>query len=273
MNNARPDVKVALIQMNSQSDKDANIAMAEALVAQAAEDKPDLVVLPEYWAMLGEGPAEVHASAEEFPDGPAYQAMQGMARRHGITLHGGSIVERSGNAYHNTTVVFGPDGEERARYRKIHLFDVDVPGGLSYRESETIAGGDEVVTYDVAGKTVGCSICYDIRFPELFRALRDKGADIIVLPAAFTLMTGKDHWELLARARAIETQTHFVAVGQFGTHAGGKKACYGHSMVIDPWGHIVAQVGDHVGTVTARIDDAYKEKVRSAIPVHNHHVL
>ena len=266
-------MKVALIQMNSQSDKGANIAQAQALVAEAAQDGPDLVVLPEYWAVLGDGPAEMHASAEELPDGPAYAAMRAMAMRHGITLHGGSIVERSGNRYHNTTIVFGPDGTEKARYRKIHLFDVDVPGGMSYRESETIAPGDEVVTYDLNGTTVGCSICYDIRFPELFRALRDKGADVIVLPAAFTLMTGKDHWEVLARARAIETGTHVIAVGQFGSHAGGKKACYGHSMLINPWGHIVAQVGDHVGQVTARIDDAYKEKVRAAIPVHNHHVL
>jgi len=266
-------MKVALIQMNSQSDKQANIAAAEALVAEAAQDGPDLVVLPEYWAMLGETPEEFHASGEEFPDGPAYRAMESMARRHGVTVHGGSIVEKSGNSYHNTTVVFGPEGQERARYRKIHLFDVDVPGGACYRESATISAGDQVVTYDLNGTTIGCSICYDIRFPELFRALRDKGADVIVLPAAFTLMTGKDHWEVLARARAIETETHVLAVGQFGTHAEGKKACYGHSMVINPWGHIVAQVGDHIGHVTARIDNAYKDKVRAAIPVHNHHVL
>ncbi|WP_186396269.1 carbon-nitrogen hydrolase family protein [Stappia sp. TSB10GB4] len=266
-------MKVALIQMNSQSDKQANIAQAEALVAEAAKDGPDLIVLPEYWAMLGEGPEEFHASAEEFPDGDAYRAMQEMARRHGITLHGGSIVEKAGNAHHNTTLVFAPDGSELARYRKIHLFDVDVPGGMSYRESATIAAGDQVVTYEVNGTTVGCAICYDIRFPELFRALRDKGAEVIVLPAAFTLMTGKDHWEVLARARAIETGTHFLAVGQFGTHAGGKKACYGHSMLIDPWGHVVAQVGDHTGHVTGRIDDAYAAKVRASIPVHNHHVL
>ncbi|MFN3936146.1 MAG: carbon-nitrogen hydrolase family protein [Gemmobacter sp.] len=266
-------MKVALIQMNSQSDKAANIAEAERLVAEAAGDGAELAVLPEYWAFLGEGPDAMHGSGEVLGEGPAYQAMQDMARRHGITLHGGSIVEKSGNQHYNTTVVFGPDGSEKARYRKIHLFDVDVPGGLSYRESETITGGDQVVTYEVGDTTVGCAICYDIRFPELFRALRDRGAEVIVLPAAFTLMTGKDHWEILARARAIETQTHFVAVGQFGTHAGGKKACYGHSMVVDPWGHVVAQVGDHTGFAVARIDAAYTERVRAAIPVHRHHVL
>jgi nitrilase len=183
------------------------------------------------------------------------------------------IVEKVGNAFHNTTVVFAPDGSEKARYRKIHLFDVDVPGGVSHRESETIAPGTEVVTYNIKGTTIGCGICYDLRFPELFRALRDKGADVIVLPAAFTLMTGKDHWEVLARARAIETQTHFVAVGQVGVHAGGKKACYGHSMVIDPWGHVCAQVGDHVGHATAEINNEYRDRVRQNVPVHLHHVL
>ena len=266
-------MKISIIQMNSQGDKAANIAAAKSLVANAAADNPDLIVLPEYWAVLGDGPAEFHASAEEFPDGDAYTAMAEMAREHGVTLHGGSIVEKAGNEFHNTTVVFGPDGEEKARYRKIHLFDVDVPGGVSHRESATIARGSDVVTYDVNGTKVGCGICYDIRFPELFRKLRDEGADVMVLPAAFTLMTGKDHWEVLARARAIETGSHFIAVGQIGTHADGKKACYGHSMVIDPWGHISAQVGDHVGHATAELNHEYRERVRQNVPVHNHHVL
>ncbi len=140
-------------------------------------------------------------------------------------------------------------------------------------KSDSVARGEEVVTYKVGDKTVGCGICYDIRFPELFRALRDKGADVIVLPAAFTLMTGKDHWEVLARARAVETQTYFLAVGQIGTHAGGKKACWGHSMVIDPWGHIVAQCSDSVGTAGAVLDFDYSAKVRANVPVANHHVL
>lgn len=266
-------MKISIVQMNSQGDKAANIAAARELVAQAAADSPDLVVLPEYWALLGEGPAAYHASAEAFPEGDAYSAMADMAREHGVTLHGGSIVEKDGNSFYNTTVVFDPQGKEIARYRKIHLFDVDVPGGVTHRESETIARGSDIVTYEVNGKTVGCGICYDIRFPELFRALRDKGADVIVLPAAFTLMTGKDHWEVLARARAIETQTHFVAVGQIGTHAGGKRACFGHSMVIDPWGHVSAQVGDHVGHATAQLNHDYREQVRQNVPVHNHHVL
>lgn len=266
-------MKISIVQMNSQGDKAANIAAAKDLVAEAAKDNPDLVVLPEYWALLGDTPADFHASAEGFPDGEAYSTMADLAREHEVTLHGGSIVERAGNKFYNTTVVFAPDGGEIARYRKIHLFDVDVPGGVSHRESATIAPGSDIVTYQCKGRTVGCAICYDIRFPELFRALRDRGAEVIVLPAAFTLMTGKDHWEVLARARAIETQTHFVAVGQYGPHAGGRKACFGHSMVIDPWGHVSAQVGDHVGHATGTLNHEYRDRVRQNVPVHNHHVL
>lgn len=266
-------MKVVQIQMNSQGDKAANLAQARRLLDQAGSEAPDLVVLPEYWALLGGSPAEFHASAESFPEGDAYALMKEMAARHGYVLHGGSIVEQSGNSFYNTTVVFDRAGGEIARYRKIHLFDVDVPGGARHRESETIARGDEVVTYEVDGRKVGCSICYDIRFPELFRALRDKGAEIIVLPAAFTLMTGKDHWEVLARARAVETQTYLLATGQFGTHADGSKACYGHTMAINPWGHVIAQVGDHVGMSVTKLDFPYLETVRQNLPVANHHVL
>ncbi len=267
-------MKVSLIQMNSQSDKAQNIAEAERLVRQTvAEEAPDLVVLPEYFAFLGEGRDNVHNSGESFPDGEIWQRMSKLAAELGVTLHAGSVVEKSGNSHFNTTLVFDPEGKEIARYRKMHLFDIDAPGGTAYRESDTISRGEEVVTYKVGDVTVGCAICYDIRFPELFRALRDKGADVIVLPAAFTLMTGKDHWEVLARARAIETQTYFLAVGQTGAHAEGRKWCWGHSMAIDPWGHIVAQCSDGVGTVASRLDMARVAKVRADVPVAQHHVL
>lgn len=266
-------MRIALIQMNSQGDKAANIANARQLVAEAAADSPDLVVLPEYWATLADGRDGFHASAEEFPSGNAYAAMREMAIEHGVTVHGGSIVEKAGNAHYNTTLVFDPSGNLIAKYRKIHLFDVDVPGSVSHRESETITAGDEVVTYKVGDVTLGCTICYDLRFPELFRALRDKGADIIVLPAAFTLMTGKDHWEVLLRARAVETGCHVAAIGQFGFHADGKKACFGHSMMIDPWGHVTAQVGDHQGHAIGRYDPLYQSTVRQNVPVHLHHAL
>ncbi|MCB8819804.1 carbon-nitrogen hydrolase family protein [Microvirga rosea] len=267
-------MKVSLIQMNSQNDKAENLKTAAAMIEKAVKDEaPDLIVLPEYYAFLGEGRENIHASAESFPDGDAYRLMSDLAARHKVTIHAGSVVERHGNNHYNTTVVFGPTGKEIARYRKIHLFDVDIPGGTSYRESDTISRGEEVVTYKVGDVTVGCAICYDIRFPELFRKLRDAGSDVIVLPAAFTLMTGKDHWETLARARAIETQTYFLAVGQVGAHSDGKKWCWGHSMVIDPWGHIVAQSTDRVSSTAARLELDYISHVRRNVPVERHHVL
>jgi nitrilase len=260
--------------MNSGGDKAANLAAAERLVGEAVvKESPDLVVLPEYYAFLGEGRDNIHGNGETFPDGEGYRLMSDLATRHKVTVHAGSLVEREGNSHYNTTVVFGPGGDEIAKYRKIHLFDVDTPGGVSYRESDTINRGEEIVTYKVGDVTVGCAICYDIRFPELFRKLRDKGAEVIVLPAAFTLMTGKDHWEVLARARAIETQTYFLAVGQTLSHSDGGKWCWGHSMVVDPWGHVIAQCSDGVGSTSARLDLGYVGKVRGDVPVTNHHVL
>ncbi len=267
-------MKVSLIQMNSQDDKSANLKTARAMVEKVvAQDQPDLIVLPEYYAFLDGNAAAMRASAETFPNGESYRLMSGLAEKHGVTIHAGSVAERDGDDYFNATIVFGPDGKQIAHYRKIHLFDVDAPGGVSYRESNMVSRGREVVTYRVGETTVGCAICYDIRFPELFRKLRDAGAGVIVLPAAFTLMTGKDHWELLARARACETQTWFLATGQTGTHAQGKNACYGHSMVINPWGHVTAQASDGVGTTSGRLDFDYTAKVRAAVPVANHHVI
>lgn len=267
-------MKASLIQMNTQGDKAANLDAAEKLIEQAvAQEKPDLVVLPELFAYLGVDPAQIHASGETFPDGESYQRMSKLAKRLKVAIHAGSVVERRGNRFYNSTVVFDADGKELARYSKIHLFDVEVPNGASFRESDTISRGEDVVTYKLGDATVGCAICYDIRFPELFRQLRDKGADVIVLPAAFTLATGKDHWEVLVRARAIETQTYFLATGQTLSFADGKKWNWGHSMIVDPWGHIVAQASDGVGSTSARLDLSYVEKVRDQIPVATHHVI
>ncbi|MCO5731586.1 carbon-nitrogen hydrolase family protein [Rhizobium sp. SSA_523] len=267
-------MKISLIQMNSQNDKAANLQSAGTLIKTVVRDEnPQLVVLPEYFAFLDDDRNAMHASAETFPGGETWSFLSETAARHGVTLHAGSIVEKEGEAFYNTSLVFGTDGRQIARYRKIHLFDVETPEGIVYRESDSIHRGGDVVTYKIGNVTVGCGICYDIRFPELFQRLRDLGADIIVLPAAFTLSTGKDHWEILARARAIETQTYFVAVGQTGTHASGRKACYGHSMVVNPWGHVIAQSPDFVTAVTARLDPDYLETVRRNLPVANHRVL
>ena len=268
-------MKIALVQMNSQNDKEANIRQARGLIERAvAEEAPDMVVLPELWTHLGGTLEARRAAAEKIPDGPVYGLMAELAARHGIVVHAGSMLEAgSDGKCYNTTVVLGRAGEELARYRKIHLFDVVIPDGTKYLESETVGRGSEVVTYELDGITIGCSICYDLRFATLFRRLRDKGAEVIVLPAAFTLMTGKDHWEVLCRARAIETQTWFIAVGQVLTHDGGRKANWGRSMAIDPWGTVVAQMPDRVGYVTARLDLSAVQAVRQRMPVDTHHVL
>jgi nitrilase len=270
-------MKVSLVQMNSISDKAANIAAARALIERAvAQEAPDWVLLPEQFDWAGGARGDKQANAETLPGGPAYAMAQELARRHRIFIHAGSIVERieGDERVHNTSVVFNRHGEEIARYRKIHLFDVTTPDGASYRESATVKAGDHIVTYDCEGVTIGCSICYDLRFPDLFQALAEKGAQIIALPAAFTLQTGKDHWEVLLRARAIETQTYVCASAQTGSFMAGneQRATYGHSLVADPWGHVVAKASDGVGLVSTRIDPAVVAKVRQMIPVAQHKV-
>jgi predicted amidohydrolase len=270
-------MKVSLVQMNSISDKAANIAAAKALIERAvAEESPDWVLLPEQFDWAGGGRADKLANAEAMPGGPAYAMAQALALKHRIFIHAGSIMERieGEDRIHNTSVVFNRRGEEIARYRKIHLFDVTTPDGVSYKESAGVKPGDTVTTYDCEGVTIGCSICYDLRFPDLFQALAEKGAQIIALPAAFTLQTGKDHWETLLRARAIETQTYVCASAQTGSFTTGneQRQTYGHSLVADPWGHVVAMASDGVGLVSTRIDPAVIAKVRQLIPVASHKV-
>jgi deaminated glutathione amidase len=271
-------MKVSLIQMNSVSDKAANLAAARALIEQAvAEEGPDWICLPEVWDYIGGNRRSKMEAAEVIPGGPAYSLMQELAKKHRVFIHAGSILEKiegDDERIHNTTVAFDRDGKEIARYRKIHMFDITAPDGTPYRESAAFKPGDEVVTYDCEGVTVGCAICYDIRFPYLFQALADKGAELIALPSAFTQQTGKDHWEVLCRARAIETETYFVAAAQTGPHTAGNETrhTYGHSLVADPWGHVVAKASDGVGVVSTRIDRKRVEKVRSMIPVAQHRV-
>ncbi len=270
-------MKATLIQMNSISDKAANLAVAAELIERAvAEDGPDWVLLPECFDYLGGDARSKRAAAEALPDGPAYRMLRDLARRHAIFIHAGSILERieGETRLGNTTLVFDRDGAEVARYRKIHLFDITTPDGTEYKESASFKPGEAVVTYDCEGVTVGCAICYDLRFPALFQALAERGAQMIALPAAFTLQTGKDHWEVLCRARAIETETYFCAAAQTGTfmQGGQPRQTYGHSMVVDPWGHVVARASDGVGTVSTRLDLARVAKVRAMIPVAQHRV-
>jgi len=276
-------MRVSVIQMSPKADKAENISQAQALIDGAMADRPDLVALPEVWSCLG-GTAELKiAAAEALPafetgetGGEAYEFLRRAARVNGIFVHGGSIGELDGGRLYNTTVVFGPDGVERARYRKIHMFDIVTPDGQGYRESETYGAGDDVVTVDMNGTNVGLAICYDIRFPELFLALRRRHVDLIMLPAAFTLQTGKDHWEVLLRARAIETQTWFAAPACHGPHrdaSGQTRFTYGHSLIVDPWGHVVAKASDGLGWASATIDKTFMAKVRADMPVLEHRKL
>jgi nitrilase len=274
-------MRVSIVQMNPGSDKAENIAQARRLIEDAVEaDRPDIISLPEVWSSLGGDRANRFAQAEVLPakgsneaGGPAYEFLRNTARQTQTYVHGGSIIEKGPEKLFNTTVVFDPDGTEMARYRKIHLFDIVAPDGTGYRESNTYGAGDEVVTYEAGGMKVGCAICSDIRFPYLFWKLREKGAELIFLPSAFTLATGKDHWEVLIRARAIETQCWFAAPATWGKHLEGKgepRFTYGHSLVCNPWGHVVAQVSDGTGWATARIDQKVTARVQRDMPVLEH---
>ena len=260
-----PSIAVALVQMNSGADKERNIAEALAGIDRAAASGARLVVLPEVWTYLG--PESGNRDAAEPIPGPLGDSLAARARQHGIYLHIGSVFEQvvGEPRLFNTSVVYDPSGEEVARYRKIHLFDVDLDSGTAYRESSTIAPGDEIVTFELDGVTVGLAICYDLRFPELFRILALRGAEAIILPAAFTMTTGKDHWETLIRARAIENSLYMVAVGQVGQHPPGLW-CYGRSMVVDPWGTVIAQASDHPTVITAQIESDYADAVRRQVP-------
>ena len=277
-------MRVSVVQMNAGADKTANIAQATRLIGEAvAADRPDLVSLPEMWTCLGGDRATKFTQAEALPPmgsneagGPAYEFLRRTAREQQIHIHGGSLGEMGSDILFNTTVVFSPHGSEIARYRKIHLFDITTPSGEGYRESASYGSGDQVVTYEAGGVTVGCAICYDVRFPELFLALRRKGAELIFLPSAFTVETGRDHWEALIRARAIETQCWMAAPATWGRHldgSGAARSTYGHSLVCDPWGSVVAKVSDGIGWTTARIDKALTARVRQAMPVLEHRRL
>jgi predicted amidohydrolase len=266
-------VRVSVVQMQSGADKARNVAeMLRLLEAAVSKDGTDLAVFPEMAACLS-GDGEVLKSNAERVDGPFVQTLQEAARHHSVNIVLGSFVERSGESLFNTTLLLSRSGDIVARYRKMHRFDVTIPSGTSYLESALIAGGKEIVTGQVDGVTLGLSICYDLRFPALFAKLAQKGAQVIVLPASFTFQTGADHWEVLLRARAIETQCYVVAAGQTGSFDGGKYVTFGHSMIVDPWGGIVAQTSNKIGHACAALDFDYLRTVRERMPVREHDVL
>ena len=276
-----PLLTVACVQMNTRDDTAANLRSAAALVEAAAGAGARLIALPETWLYKGRS-AGIRASAEA-ADGPGNAALAQLAARFGVYVLAGSVYEPAGadGRVYNSSALFGPDGGLLAVYRKIHLFDV-VAGETVYRESEDVCAGDEVVTVSIdagaarshhgetapsatAPVTLGLSICYDLRFPELYRSLALMGAQVLCVPSAFTALTGAAHWEVLLRARAVENGCFVVAPGQVGEHLPGR-ACFGHSMIVDPWGEVLAELPDGVGYCLAEIDLGRVAAVRAQIP-------
>jgi predicted amidohydrolase len=258
-------LRVACVQLTSRADKAANLEKTEPLVAKAAATGADIVVLPEKWNAIG-NPEQLHAAAETLEDGESVQAMARWAKTHGVTLVGGSITERreGREKLSNTSIVFDPEGAVAGLYRKIHMFDVEV-AGLVYRESDAEEAGDEPVLVEAEGWPLGLTVCYDVRFPELYRILALEGAHLVTVPAHFTLYTGKDHWELLLRARAVENQYYVAAAAQIGETLPGRLS-YGRSLIADPWGIVLATAPDEETVISAELDRARLEDVRAKLP-------
>ena len=255
----------AVVQLTSTADRERNLATADRLTRAAAAAGAELIVLPEKWSVLGT-PEQTAAGAEPF-DGPALTWARETARELGVDLVAGSIAERVPDAEKgsNTSAHIGPDGAVRAVYRKIHMFDVEV-GGRTYRESENEQAGDEVVLSQTAGGVeLGLTVCYDLRFPELYRILAVRGARVLIVPAAFTLATTREHWEVLLRARAIEDQAFVVAANQVGEHAPGYRSG-GRSMIVDPWGIVLAQAPDTETFALAELDLERQDEIRRSLP-------
>ena len=262
---------VAAIQMISTPSVSENLATAKRLVAQAASKGAMLVVLPEYWAIMGQHEKDKLGHAEQPGSGPIQDGMAQMAREHGIWLIGGTLplVSPEAGKVLNTTLVYDPQGAPAGRYDKIHLFGF-TRGEESYNESRTIVAGAQVRSVDTPVGKVGLSICYDLRFPELYRALGD--CALIVVPAAFTHTTGRAHWEVLLRARAIENQCYVLASAQGGVHPNGRRT-WGHSMLIDPWGEVKAVLDEGEGVVSGQIDPVFLAGVRESLPALAHRTM
>jgi len=274
--NGAGSLRVAAVQMTSTEDVGANLAAATSLVHKAADAGATFVALPENFAFLGSDRDHRLAIAEPVQQngGPILTAMTALARQAQVHLLLGGFPERSEHPGHiyNTAVLLTPDGTVTATYRKIHLFDVDLAGGARFRESESVTPGRDVVVAPFPWGGLGLSVCYDLRFPELYRQLTKAGARVLAIPSAFTAETGKDHWHVLLRARAIENQAFVVAAAQWGLH-GGKRASYGHALVVDPWGVVLAECGNHQGIAVADLDFAYQDEVRRNLPCLDHRRL
>lgn len=275
---------VAAVQLCSGSDLGANLDRAAALVQTAAARGASLIVLPENFALMTSDDAARHQVAEELPPTPSrgrpgriVAALAEVAAATQSWLVLGGMPERvtgpdAGSRIHNASVLLGPDGKVRAVYRKMHLFDVRIPDGASYAESRAVAPGERPVVVETPFGGLGLSVCYDLRFPELYRAQSAAGARVLTVPAAFTLHTGRDHWQVLLRARAIENLCYVVAAAQWGRHEGGRTT-YGHSAIVDPWGTVLAEAPDGEGVVLAELDFARQDRLREELPALRHRRL
>ena len=263
--------RVAALQMVSTPDVTRNLAEARRLIAEAAGEGAQLVLLPEYFCFMGHRDTDKLALAEPYQDGPIQRFLADAARRHGIWVIGGTLPLKAPEPDRvlNTTLVFDPSGHEAARYDKIHLFNFE-KGDESFDEARTIRAGDTVVAFDAPFGRVGLSVCYDLRFPELYRRMGD--CALIVVPSAFTYPTGRAHWDMLLRARAVENQCYVLAAAQGGKHENGRRT-WGHSMVIDPWGEIVAVRDVGASVVLGAIDPQRIADVRQSLPAWRHRVL
>ncbi|MEG3618182.1 carbon-nitrogen hydrolase family protein [Magnetovibrio sp. PR-2] len=269
MSNIPPAFKAACVQVNASNDMDENIRVAVDYVRQAAGQGAELVFLPENVAMMTFGDGNIRANARTMDDHPAIPAFSALAKELGVWLHGGTLAIDLGDKIANRAFVYSPNGDVVATYDKIHMFDVDLEGGESYRESATFSPGTDKVLIDTPWGGLGLSTCYDVRFPYLYRALANAGATMLSVPAAFTVPTGTAHWHVLLRARAIENGCFVFAPAQVGTHFNDRKT-FGHSLIIDPWGEVLADAGDEPGVVVADIDPVRVVEARKMVPSLTH---
>ncbi len=266
-------MRVAVVQLSSQDDVAANLQRVKHWIGAAAADGAKLVTLPENFALMSDDARKREVAEPIDPPGPILSALSESAAKHGVWVLGGGMPEQSGDPLkpHNTSVLVDARGAVVGLYRKAHLFDVTLPDAGTYRESDATTPGRDVVSVDVHGVRVGLSICYDLRFPELYRRLVEQGCRLVTVPAAFTLATGKDHWLPLLRARAIENQVYVLAPAQHGKHPRGRQT-YGKTLIADPWGDVIAQCSDGEGMVSAPLDFSFQDRVRAALPCAQHRV-
>jgi len=261
-------MKIAIVQMNSGDDIASNLEKTARLaLACVDQDRPDLIALPEYFSFIAASPDALRSGAKQLVTSEVEGFLAGLARELGVAIHAGSSLFLDGDKVFNQSQVFDREGNRIATYRKIHLFDTVLPGGKRLFESDTISRGEELALYEIAGMRFGCSICFDLRFPEHYARLVARGAKALFVPSAFTHATGADHWEVLLRARAIETQCYVVAPAQVFSFGGGQYASWGHAMIVDPWGTVIAQVSNQEGFATATLSNDFVEAVRARIPM------